>query len=172
MDKFDEEFQELLVGDIDEVDYEYVYSYIYSARYDLECIKKETVSTMIKEKTLKNIARVLNRFSYNIYSIEWHNEEIALLQKHLVLNRQFDGYFRRLQDLVSRDNYRDIYKLCIYTSLKYNSNFDYLEDLSKSSNYSYSGFTYIGNKVYDALDFDAFFTKKMDGSKVKVKKME
>lgn len=111
-------------------------------------------------QSIKNL--FLTSFGYYGIDLEFFEKDDEVLDKHLELSRSFKTFFNALNGAITDDNYLDIYKLVVFTQEKYNSNFNYLEDLRDRLRYAYcDGITYCGfNYTDDSKMFYDFFEEE------------
>ncbi len=144
----------------DDIDYECVREYLDLIGFNLCDQKREAIITTSKLKRLKVLASILKSMGLR-YSPEYYQENINLCSKHGELCDQFYEYDNSLRNIVTKDNYGEVYKLAYFLEVKYCSNFDYLIECRGKIEASYNRTPFSSNMVDDRESVDNFFRERI-----------
>lgn len=95
------------------------------------------------------------------YSPEYYQENINLCNRHDKLCNQFYEYNSSLRNVVTKDNYGEVYKLAYFLEVKYCSNFDYLIECREKIEASYNRTPFSSDTVDDRRSVDDFFRERI-----------
>lgn len=103
-------------------------------------------------------------FGYDGIAPVYFDEDTSILNRHVELVRNFRALFYRMQIGVTDDNFIDMYKLVEFTSDKYLSNYNYLEQARDGLRFAYDGVNYCCSQFEDDKDeFFQFFEEEFKG---------
>ena len=110
---------------------------------------------------ITKLQNVFNIFSYEDYS--WVEEDNVLLDEEVDLVCKFLLYYNKLSGIINEVNFKDIYKLVLFTGEQYVSNLERLEDMRDTLNFSSRGIGYCsGNTLDTRSEFDEFFNDEFN----------
>lgn len=144
----------------DDIDYEYVREYLDLIGFNLCDQKREAITTASRLKRLKFLAGILKKMGLR-YSPKYYQDYIDLCNRHDKLCEQFYEYDNSLRDIVTKDNYGEVYKLAYFLEVKYCSNFDYLIECRDKIEASYNKTPFSSNMVDDRESVDNFFRERI-----------
>lgn len=109
---------------------------------------------------MKFLAGILKKMGLR-YSPKYYQDYIDLCSKHDKLCEQFYEYDNSLRDIVTQDNYGEVYKLAYFLEVKYCSNFDYLIECREKIEASYNRTPFSSDTVDDRRSVDDFFRERI-----------
>lgn len=145
----------------DDIDYKYVREYLDLIGFNLCDQKREAITTVSRLKRLKFLAGILKSMGLR-YSPKYYQDYIDLCNRHDKLCDQFYGYNDSLRDIVTKDNYGEVYKLAYFMEVKYCSNFDHLVECRSEVEAAYNNrIPFSSNTVDDRESVDEFFRERI-----------
>lgn len=107
------------------------------------------------------IQNIFNIFTYEDYA--WIEDDNLLLDEEMDLACKFLGYYNKLVGTINEVNFRDVYKLSLFTGEQYVSNLERLEDMRDAINFASRGIGYYsGNTLDTRSEFDLFFDEEFN----------
>lgn len=171
MKKYDKLKMEYLLFEDKKVDsLESVYAFLDHYHDEMEYSISSSKKAIIENKIDYNIEKIKGIF-FDVFDIvnsyDWILEDIEFVKKQIVLAKDFDGYFSRLREQLSDDNFLEISRIAQFTYQKYISNFNYIESIRDSINMSAAGIFYCGIEEKDCDEFKMFFEDMLEDVLIK-----
>lgn len=144
---------------------------------DMDETMKSSVTAVRENYRDEQLAKVKNFFldmvGYEGEDVEQFGRDTGVVLRISCLAERYKGYFDRMNQEVTDDNYVDMCKLAMFTYGSFTSNYHYLEELRSSIRFAADGIFYCGKGDDTQGDFSDFFEEvfpKTVGSKKVYKK--
>lgn len=117
---------------------------------------KELKNDIKKNKVFKNISKIIENsyFFTTIYTEEFYINDNKILDDALLKLNLFLSYLVRLYDVVTEDNYKEIFKLLSFICKCQGEYADYINYLRDKNEYNIKGISYsdINRNFYTSID--------------------
>ena len=102
-------------------------------------------------------------FGYEQEDLEFFSEDTGVILRQSCLAERYKGYFSKMATVVSEENFKEIYKLSMFTYDNYTENYRYLESLRDSIAFATQGVRYFGTEENTQGEFSEFFESVFEG---------
>ena len=139
-------------------------NYIISCYIYLKDNIKELKNDIRKNNVFKNVSKIIGKSNFftNIYTEEFYVSDNEILNEALSNLKLFSNYLLRLYEIVTEDNYQEIFKLLSFICQCQGEYADYINYLRDKIEYSMKGISYsdVSKNSYTFVDRD-FFDEKI-----------
>lgn len=134
---------------------------------DMNCTMKSSTKAVHENFRDEQISKVKNffydLFGYEQEDLEFFSEDTGIILRQSCLAERYKGYFSRMASIVSGDNFKEIYKLSMFTYDNYTENYRYLESLRDGIAFATQGVRYFGTEENTQGEFSEFFEGVFEG---------
>ncbi len=134
---------------------------------DMDYTMKSSSKAVRENFRDEQISKVKNFFydllGYEQEDLEFFSEDTGIILRQSCLAERYKEYFSRMATVVSGDNFKEIYKLSMFTYENYTENYRYLESLRDSVAFATQGVRYFGTEENTQGEFCEFFERVFEG---------